>query len=86
MPLYEYHCEDNGKTVTLRHRMAETLLTWGEVCRVSGHELGITSADAPVRRLLGGGMIMVDKRSAGGNSGSCCGESGCSPRNGGGGR
>ena len=78
VPLYEYHCDNNGKTVFVRHGMTQTLRNWGEVCRLSGYEIGTTSAEAPVRSLLGGGMILVGKRSTGGNSSSCCGESGCS--------
>ncbi|MGR8919479.1 MAG: zinc ribbon domain-containing protein [Gammaproteobacteria bacterium] len=57
MPMYEYHCEANGQTVEVVHRMSERYETWGELCEKSRIEPGDTPADAPVRRLIGGGNV-----------------------------
>lgn len=52
MPVYQYHCAANARTVELFHRMSESLSTWGEVCARAGIELGETPPEAPVERLL----------------------------------
>jgi hypothetical protein len=52
MPCYEYHCTANGRTLEVRHSMAERLTTWGEVVDRAGVEAGDTPADAPVERLI----------------------------------
>jgi len=58
MPLYDYHCEANGRTVEVVHGMSTRLTTWGELCEQARIELGDTPADAPVRRLVGGGSAV----------------------------
>jgi len=82
MPLYDYFCDENQTTVAVRHGMSEDLKTWGELCERAGHPSGDTQVEAPVRRLLAGGMVLVEKRTAGGGHGGCCGESGCSSSHG----
>lgn len=52
MPIYEYHCPDNGLHVELVHSMKDTIATWGELCAAAGLDLGDTPTDAPVERLL----------------------------------
>jgi len=52
MPVYEYHCEANGRTVQVSHPMDADLSIWGEVCFVARIPLGDTDPDAPVRRVL----------------------------------
>jgi len=52
MPLYEYHCDANGRTVEVHHPMDATLSIWGEVCYVAGITLGDTDPQAPVRRVI----------------------------------
>jgi len=54
MPAYDYHCERNGRTVEVSHRMIEALRTWGELCARAGLAPGATPADAPIRRLISG--------------------------------
>ncbi|HFD78927.1 MAG TPA: zinc ribbon domain-containing protein [Gammaproteobacteria bacterium] len=76
MPTYDYQCESNGRVVEVRHRMNETLSTWGELCEKAGIEPGDTPKDAPVQRLATGGQVV--KSSSLGEaapacaSGSCC--------------
>jgi hypothetical protein len=58
MPLYDYLCESNGRTIEIRHSMTESIETWGELCRHSGQALGDTPADTPVRKLIGSGNAL----------------------------
>jgi hypothetical protein len=57
MPTYQYHCPSNGETVEVQHGMLEELTTWGDVCRRAGIGLGSTPAEAPVERLISGGLL-----------------------------
>jgi hypothetical protein len=52
MPYYEYRCASNGRTLEVRHGMAERLDTWGELALRAGADLGDTPAEAPVERLM----------------------------------
>ena len=52
MPLYEYHCDANGKTIEVVHPMDAMLSIWGEVCYVAQIPLGDTEPGAPVRRVI----------------------------------
>ncbi len=58
MPSYDYHCAANGQVVEVKHRISESLTTWGEVCGSAGIETGATPVDSPVRRLITGGQIV----------------------------
>ncbi|MGH8200133.1 MAG: zinc ribbon domain-containing protein [Steroidobacteraceae bacterium] len=57
MPTYEYRCEANGRLVEVRHKMAEKLATWGELCERAGISPGKTPAAAPVEKLISAGFI-----------------------------
>ena len=52
MPLYDYFCEANGRTVEVSHPVDADLRIWGEVCYVAQIPLGDTNPVAPVRRVL----------------------------------
>jgi predicted nucleic acid-binding Zn ribbon protein len=52
MPVYEYLCQANGRTLQVEHGMATRLATWGELCDLCGVEAGETPRDATVERLL----------------------------------
>ena len=52
MPRYDYHCEENGWTVEVRHGMDEKLKSWGEVCERAEIDPGDTPPDTPVGRLI----------------------------------
>jgi hypothetical protein len=53
MPVYEYYCPANGKSVEVEHAISrEKLKTWGEVCELAGVAPGKTPADSPVERLI----------------------------------
>lgn len=81
MPTYDYHCEANGRVVEVKHRMSETVQTWGELCRLAGIDTDGTAPASPVSRLANGGNIVK----AGGradpppacSSGPCCGGGMC---------
>lgn len=68
MPTYDYHCETNGRTLEVNHRMSEALHTWGELCAKAGIEPGDTPLDAQVSRMATGGNFIG--ASAGTGSGS----------------
>lgn len=52
MPYYEYRCGANGRTLEVRHGMAERLQTWGDLASLAGLDPGDTPIDEPVERLL----------------------------------
>lgn len=58
MPFYDYHCEANGRTVEVFHKMNVRLKTWGEICQAAGIEPGDTPGDVPVIRLIGGAPVV----------------------------
>lgn len=58
MPTYDYLCESNGEIVEVKHRMSESISTWGELCDKAGIPLGDTQADSPVKKLATGGQVV----------------------------
>lgn len=52
MPVYEYCCEANGKSVEVVHSMRDRITTWGELCALAKVDPGDTPADTPVEKLL----------------------------------
>jgi len=83
MPTYDYLCPENGKTVEISHRMAETLTTWGDLCERTGIELGDTPADSPIRKVITGGAAILGGSSRDSatmpemSGGACCNGGGC---------
>ena len=75
MPSYDYACEANGRVVEVRHRMSESLTTWGEVCETAGIDAGDTPVTTPVKRLATGGQVV--KSSSLGESAPPCAAGGC---------
>ncbi|MGE0386243.1 MAG: zinc ribbon domain-containing protein [Gammaproteobacteria bacterium] len=59
MPLYDYYCEANGRTVEVRHPMQATLGIWGELCYAAQIPLGDTDPLAPVRKVIGPVRVAV---------------------------
>ncbi len=64
MPHYDYTCPTNGETVEVYHSMSEMLKTWGELCQKAERELGKTPADAPIERVMSGGIAMISGKGA----------------------
>lgn len=52
MPVYQYHCDANGRTVEVNHEGDVTLRNWGEVCYLAGLAPEDTDPGAPVRRVI----------------------------------
>lgn len=73
MPTYEYRCAANGRLVEVRHKMAERLATWGELCERAGIPRGKTAATAPVEKLISAGFI----KTGAGTSEPECAAPGC---------
>ena len=59
MPTYDYLCPANGRTVEVSHKMAESVATWGELCRRAGLPLDGTPGNAKVERLITGGGVLT---------------------------
>ncbi len=57
MLTYEYHCSRNRQTVQVQHGMKEKLSSWGELRQRAGLEPDGTPDDAPVERLIFGGLL-----------------------------
>ena len=75
MPTYDYHCEKNSRTVTVQHGMKEALQTWGELCQRAGLEPSNTPADAPVERIISGGIALpIASASPALPMAGCCGQ------------
>ncbi len=62
MPTYDYRCDANGRTVEVRHKLAERLQTWGELCERAGIDPGRTPLDAPVVKLISGSYVNASGR------------------------
>jgi len=77
MPSYDYRCIENNQVVEVKHSMNEKLSTWGEVCDYTGVDLGGTSADSPVERLIAGGQIIQSGTLR--NPEPSCATGGCCP-------
>lgn len=61
MPYYDYHCDANGRTVEVRHRMSERVETWGELCELAGLDPADTALDVPVRRKVTAGIPLTGR-------------------------
>lgn len=59
MPVYEYYCEENGRSVQVRHGIDVELTTWGEVCYAGQVDMGDTDFLAPVRKVLSPPAIAI---------------------------
>jgi predicted nucleic acid-binding Zn ribbon protein len=59
VPVYDYFCDDNGRTVAVRHGIDIELTTWGEVCYAAQVPMGETDFLAPVRKVLHAPAIVV---------------------------
>ena len=77
MPIYDYYCPANGRTVEVLQNFSVTLKTWQDVCREGDFLPGETPLDARVERLITGGPILQTK--SGTTTTSCCGGRGCAP-------
>ena len=52
MPVYDYHCEENGMTVEVIHPIDTVLHSWGEVCYIAQISLGEIDPMAPVKKVI----------------------------------
>lgn len=59
MPIYDYHCEENNRVLEVRHNMADKFQTWGELCEYLQIEIGNTSPNAEVKKIITGGHLKV---------------------------
>ena len=52
MPLYEYRCDANGRTVEAVHDVALAPRNWGELCFVAQIDPGETDPAEPITRVI----------------------------------
>jgi len=52
MPTYEYFCPGNEARVEVLHGFNETVVTWGELCRLAEISPGNTPLDEPIRKVI----------------------------------
>lgn len=52
MPVYEYRCDANGRTVEVQHDAGVTVRTWGELCFVARLPMDETDPFSPVKRVI----------------------------------
>ncbi len=82
MPTYDYQCPANGQIFEVKHRISETVSTWGELCALTGMDCGDLPANSAVNKLANGGQV-VSSSSLGNPtapacaSGPCCGRNMC---------
>lgn len=67
MPMYDYYCPANERTIQVMHRMADELRNWGEVCALAQLELEGTPAESPVSKVLLGAKT-IQRRNMGSDS------------------
>ncbi len=77
MPLYDYRCPANGRTIEVRHSMRESVTTWGDLCRLAEEDPGGTSESSPVERLVSVPTLFAQPDQPSGGAGGCCGVPGC---------
>lgn len=77
MPLYDYRCPSNGRTIEVMHAMRESVSSWGELCRLAKLDPGDTPERSPVERIVAVPAVLTRPGLPGG--GSCCGVPGCGP-------
>ncbi len=58
MPTNDYRCNVTGDLFEVKHRMKESLSTWGELCEHTGMDPGDIALDSPVARLATGGQVV----------------------------
>lgn len=81
MPTYDYLCENNGVRLEVKHKMEQTISTWGDLCQLAGVSPGDTPLDAPVKKLITAAAVV--NRTALSNpepacsSASCCSGGAC---------
>lgn len=51
MPMYDYHCAANDRTLQVTHRISEEVNTWGDICALTGEDPGDTPLDSPVEKV-----------------------------------
>ena len=70
MPLYDYFCPTNQRTVEVRHSMKEEIRTWGDLVSTAGIDAGDTPPESEVRRMITGGSFV---RASSGDPQASCG-------------
>ncbi len=80
MPTYEYRCPANGRSVEVSHPMADSVMTWGDLCARAGIEPGDTPPTEPVEKAVTLGFVRAGRGSGDSRGPGPCGSGcGCHP-------
>ncbi len=52
MPTYDYRCEANEQVYEVKHAIAQTVSTWGELCEVADIDPQGIPAETAVKKLI----------------------------------
>jgi len=77
MPTYDYHCHANGRTLAVRHRMSDSVSTWGELCRLADCAPDGTPADATVEKVFTTSNVVKRESLGSGGAPAACGTGAC---------
>ncbi|MEO1128891.1 MAG: zinc ribbon domain-containing protein [Planctomycetota bacterium] len=77
MPLNDYRCPANGRTVEVQHSMRASISSWGELCRLAELDPGDTPEHSAVQRVVTVPAVFTKPGDPG--AGGCCGVVGCGP-------
>lgn len=78
MPTYDYRCESNGKLYEVKHPVALTVRTWGELRALAGVQDDSIPDDAPVAKVLNTGGVVKSSSLKNPEMPSSCKSGGCS--------
>ena len=78
MPTYDYRCEATGEVFEVKHPMALSVKTWGELSEVGGFDLGNIAPDSPVSKVLSTGGVVNSSSLKNPNLPPCMTGGGCS--------
>jgi hypothetical protein len=77
VPLYDYRCPANDRTIEVSHSMGVSISCWGELCELAAIDPGETPADSPINKLISVPAVFPKQGPQFG--GACCGVEGCGP-------
>ena len=73
MPLYDYYCPTNRRTVEVRHSIHTAIHTWGDLVEAAQIDAGETPLETEVRRLISGGMVSTGTSESAPRAQASCG-------------
>ena len=60
MPVYDYFCPSNNQKLEVWHSINENVTTWGQLCKLARCDVGETSEDTPVKRMISAPRVIIE--------------------------